>query len=72
MMEVKKMTEYRKVTPSSKWTGGKFDTGGDSDVSYVGGKRQTVKSSSHKLGKIPRGKGTIGSGGKQTKGRGKA
>lgn len=63
------MTEFSLHKPASDFN--KEDKGGDGNVRYKYGKRQNQKAN-YRHGKQPRGTGTIGSGGTQTKGLGKA
>ena len=65
------MTEYSKHKPSSTFVNKVTDKGGDENVRYKLGKRQNIKAN-YKLGKMPRGTGSVGSANKQTKGIGKA
>ena len=63
------MTEYKLTKPSSDFN--KQDKGGDESVRYKYGKRQSIKAN-YRHGKQPRGTGSIGSGGTQNKGIGRA
>lgn len=63
------MTEYSVHKPASEFN--KQEKGGDENVRYKGGKRQNIKAN-YRHGKQPRGTGSVGSGGTQNKGIGRA